>query len=63
MIGLLLRTFRLRPWPFTAHLSMLEALVLQDDAQERLIDLQPSQLAAVLDEAPFSESVHEEIDP
>src|SRR5260370_2115325 len=46
-----------------AVLSLLERLALQDDAQKGLVDLQDSPSAAVLDEAQFSEFVHEQIDP
>jgi hypothetical protein len=55
--------FHREPAPFRVIPSLLEALVPQNDAQKGLIDLQPSQLAAVLDEAPFSEFIHEKIDP
>src|SRR5450631_3902307 len=40
-----------------------DSSVVQYNIQQGLIDSQPSQLAAVLDKTPFSEFIHEEIDP
>jgi hypothetical protein len=40
-----------------------EALVLQDDTQKGLVDLQPLQVGAVVDEALLPEFVHEQVDP
>src|ERR1700687_259315 len=47
---------------YVTVLSLLEALALQD-ALKRLVDLQPLQPGAVLDEAQLPEFVHEKTDP